>query len=189
MKTIQRILLPLLLISAAFISCGRKGYTNASGMERPVKQDVFSYANRFTSVPKEIDTNAIYVHHCQFQTGGGTRLDYAYFRFFSGGQVLYVVSHEKLDFTNLDNLDKGMIGRYYFKNGKLRLQLFYIPGHFYSVSKFRGFFRGDSLFIRNTTNTPSPWCISGNMESILEKKFFKWEKQKVTFKPAQSPNW
>jgi hypothetical protein len=162
---------------------------NASRMERPVKKHIFSYANRFTSLPKQIDTNAIYVHHCQFQTSGGIRLEYGYFRFFSGGQVLYVVSDSTLDLTHLDDLDKGIIGRYYFKNDRLRIQLFYIPGHFYSVSKFRGYFRGDSLFIRYTTNTPSPWCVTGNMNYLLEKKVFKWGKQKVTFKSTQTPNW
>ena len=189
MKNTQRILLLLLLISTVLISCGRKFYNNAAGFERPVRKNIFSYADRFKSFPNQVDTNAIYVHRCQFQTGGGMRLGYGYFRFFSDGQLLYVWSDSRLDLTHLDDLDKGIIGRYYIKNDNLRIQLFYNPGTFYSVVKFRGYFAADRLLIHYTTSTPSSWCTTGNLENVFDKKFFIWEKQKVTFKSNQPPNW
>jgi hypothetical protein len=185
----QRILLPLLSIFFVLISCGRKFYSNGAGFERPVRKNIFNYANRFRSFPNQVDTNAIYVHHCLFQTGGGMRFQYSYFRFFSDGQVLYVASGSELDLSHLDNLDKGIIGRYYIKNDNLRIQLFYNPGTFYSIVKFRGYFYGDSLFMHYTTSTPSSWCSTGNLENVFDKKFFIWEKQKVTFKSAKTPTW
>ena len=188
----KRKLLLFFLLSSVFISCGRKAYINTSGFERPVRKNIFSYSNRFTSLPKQIDTNAIYVHRCQFQTGGGSILGFSYLRFFSSGQVQYVESRSKLDLTHLNDFDKGYIGRYYFKNDKLHMQLFYNPGTFYSIVKFRGYFTGDTLFIRFTTSTHTPWCSTANLEdplSFFEKKVFKWEKQNVIFKSNQTPNW
>jgi hypothetical protein len=179
----------VLLILFAFASCARKIQVNESGFDRPVKKNVFSYSKRFTHFPPQIDTNAIYVHSCQFETSGGMRLQYGYFRFFSGGQVLYSVADSKLDLTHLDDLNKGIIGRYYVKNDRLHMQLFYRVNITYSISKFSGYFEGDTLFIFETSNTPGSWCTVDTPGRLFKKSAFKWEKQKVTFKSIQAPGW
>jgi hypothetical protein len=180
-------------ICLVMISCGRKMYLNRNGFERPVKKGIFNYRKRFTGVPQQIDLNAIYVHHCQYQTTGGIRLQYAYFRFFSGGQVLYAGSDSIQDLSHVNDLDWGIAGRYYFKKNRLRLQLFdRVSLNLGRIYKFHGFIQHDSLFIYYTSSSPDPWCQSPlpRLPRNFEKKeVFRWEKQTMTFKATQPPNW
>ena len=176
-----------LITSLVLFSCAQKYYTNSSGTTRPVNKNVFSYSKRFKSFPSQLDTNAIYIRHWQYESSNGPKDVYEYFRFFGGGQIIYSGFDSTLNFSNLDDLSRGLIGRYYVTKNQLRIQLFYPVSISRSISKTYGYIKEGNIY--TFKDSPETWYGSYGVTKAFNNKIQEWKKQKMTFKFNQAPDW
>ena len=169
-------------------SCAERYYTNDSGAVRPVKKDVFSYKKSFTTFSSLIDTNAVYIRHSQYLYSNGTKDFYEYYKFFGSGQMICSGSDTILDLSKADDLNKGIIGRYYFKDEQLRIQLFYIESISRHISKIYGFVKDGNVYTYR--DSPETWYGSYSLtKSFSGKNIQEWKRQSLVFKFSQKPDW
>ncbi|WP_422091924.1 hypothetical protein [Tenacibaculum ovolyticum] len=141
----------IILISCCFSGC--YNYTYKNGGHRP-KKNKFTLAKTPYNLKKEdlIKTENLYFSNDTLTFGNGEYNSLFYIKFFKNGRC-FERSVDISEKTDIEKLNTATTPGYYkvINNNKIEIEFFYVKHKERSwYSKFTGFIRNDTLFIKGT---------------------------------------